>query len=258
MAQKMARLPAPSIKNRIRSRVRKWLNVMDLDYLPKVTFELNSVEELKKIFKWDLPGILDNENVYQYKHIYDINERPRRDAEVLATIIRNEGKSICLEIGTSLGYSAALMALNAPQAQIYTVNIPPDEAIRGEGGTYITKAWEIENIGAYYRSRGFKNINQILANTASWRPNIGVIDVAFIDGCHDTEFVINDTLKVLPSIRPGGFLVWHDYSLQWINTYWIKDICKGIDLLYYHQILKAPIYHVRDSWMGVYQVPERK
>lgn len=253
----MARLPAP-FTSRIRSRVRKWLNVLDFDRLPRMTFELNSAEELRKVFNWEIPCILDDDDAYQYKHVYDINERPRRDAESLATVIRNEGKSVCLDIGTSLGYSAALMALNAPQAQIHTVNIPPAEAVKGEGGTYITTAWEEEKIGSYYRARGFKNIRQILANTASWEPNVGVIDVAFIDGCHDTEFVINDTLKILPHVRPGGFLVWHDCSLQWANIPWINAVCKGIDQLYRHGVLKAPTYHVHDSWMGIYQIPEVK
>src|ERR1700744_5653949 len=105
------------------------------------------------------------------------------------------------------------MAENAPQAQLFTVNIPPEEIVAGEGGRLTTVAIEKERIGHIYRERGCKNVTQIYANTLHWQPDIGTIDVAFVDGCHDTEFVISDTARIVPHMRKGGFVLWHDCNV---------------------------------------------
>jgi hypothetical protein len=218
--------------------------------------ELNNQKELKKVFNWSLDPVLDDDDIYKYEHAEDLNERRIRDAESVGTVVRNINPSTCLDIGTSTGHSAAMMALNAPQAQIYTVNIPPEEAKSGEGGVLITVAIEREKIGSYYRERGLKNIHQILANTATWSPDIGKVDAAFIDGCHDTEFVFNDTCKILPHTHSGSFIMWHDFNPAATGiAHWIFSVCKGVDLLYEKGFLSGPIYQILDSWVGIYRVP---
>lgn len=177
----------------IRSKVRRLLGMEKFVHLQHAVIELNDVGELRKVFGWQLEPILDDPTIYDFEYIEDVNQRRIRDAECLGTVVRNTNPAICLDIGTGVGHSAALMAVNAPQAQVYTVNIPPEEALSGEGGKLITEALERKKIGSYYRERKLTNITQILANTAHWEPEIGTTDVAFVDGCHDTEFVYNDT-----------------------------------------------------------------
>jgi len=80
---------------------------------------------------------------------------------------------------------------------------------------------------------------------------MGNIDVAFIDCCHDTEFVYNDTVKVMENMKPGSFILWHDFNLDLVKRYgWIQSVCMGIERLYEKGLLKGPIYHIRDSWIG--------
>jgi len=80
--------------------------------------------------------------------------------------------------------------------------------------------------------------------------------VAFIDGCHDAEFVYGDTVKVLSIAEPGAFILWHDFNPQLAKTYhWIYEVCVGIEELYRARKLSGPIYHLRDSWVGLYRVP---
>ncbi|MFX0125403.1 MAG: class I SAM-dependent methyltransferase, partial [Candidatus Hodarchaeota archaeon] len=216
-----------------RSKIRKWFGLDDLMHLKHAIIELNDTKELKKIFNWKIDPILDNPSIYEFNHIEDVNERRIRDAECLGTVICNTIPSVCLDIGTGLGYSAALMAANAPNAKVFTINIPPDEIIAGKGGRNITKAFDLEQIGSYYRERKLKNIIQILANTAHWTPDIGKIDVAFIDGCHDTYFVYNDTLKVMDHMDAGSFILWHDFNLKLIKKYhWIQSVCLGVEKLF--------------------------
>jgi Methyltransferase domain len=255
---------------RIRSRARRLLGMGEYGYLQHgvrelnafsrlqdAVIELNNVEELRKVWGWQQEPILEDPSIYCFDTLEDVNERKVRDAETLGSVVRNTNPAICLDIGTATGHSAALMSVNAPQAQVFTINIPPEEILAGEGGKLTTVALERERIGSYYREHKLTNITQILANTACWEPNIGTIVVAFVDGCHDTEFVYNDTRKVLKNMKPGSFVLWHDFNLELINKYhWIGSVCLGVEKLFADGVLRGRVFHIRDSWVGVYRVDQ--
>jgi predicted O-methyltransferase YrrM len=241
------------IKKSLRSFARGLLGLDELLHLRGNVIEVNDLQELKKVFGWRIDPILDDPATDDFRYIEDLNQRRIRDAESLAATIRNTDPKVCLDIGTGLGHSAARMAVNAPPAKIYTVNIPPEEF--EDGGVYTTVKLEKEQIGSYYRERGFENVTQIFANTAYWEPDIGQIDVAYIDGSHDTRFVINDTLKVLKYTKPGSFILWHDFNLSLVDVYpWIRSVCLGVETLYKKGLLTGRIFHLRDSWVGIYHV----
>jgi predicted O-methyltransferase YrrM len=193
--------------------------------------------------------------IYAFEYLEDVNERRIRDAETIGAVARNANPRVCVEIGTSTGHSTALIAANAPQAQVYTVNIPPEAIAAGEGGKMTTEALEREEIGVYYQKRGLTNITQILANTAQWEPEMAFIDVAYIDGSHDTQFVYHDTLKLLKKMHPGSFILWHDFNPSLARKYrWIYSVCMGVEKLFEDGIIQGRLLHVRDSWVGVYRV----
>jgi hypothetical protein len=238
-----------------RSRVLRWLAQEDLYNLKRSTIELNDIGELQKIFHWSFNPILDDLSIYEYHNLEDVNKRRIRDAESLGTVVRNTNPSICLEIGTAEGHSAALMATNAPDAQIYTINIPPEDMNSPEAGKLTTITLERERIGSYYRSRNLANITQILVNSAHWQPDIGMIDVAFVDGCHDTNFVYNDTRKILSNTKAGSFILWHDFNLELALKYdWIHSVCLGVEKLISVKSIRGKIFHVKDSWVGIYRI----
>ena len=239
----------------IKKILNKALTNDDFPNLQHSVIELNNFQELKKVFGWDEDPILDRPDIYDFDYIEDVNERRIRDAESLATVMRNVKPKVALEIGTSTGKATVLMSVNAPDANIYSINIPPEEIISGEGGELTTIALEREKIGIAYRERKLPNITQIYANTAKWNPDLGAIDVAFIDGSHDAEFVINDTLKILKYMHPGSFIIWHDFNLSLVNNYnWINSVCLGVENLFAKGALKGRVFHIRDSWMGIYRV----
>ena len=37
-------------------------------------------------------------------------------------------------------------------------------------------------------------------------------DVVFVDGSHGYSYVVSDSGKALRMVRPGGLVLWHDYS----------------------------------------------
>ncbi|MDD8017229.1 MAG: class I SAM-dependent methyltransferase [Bacteroidota bacterium] len=224
-------------------------------FLHKNVIELNNYKELQKVFGWEDDPVLDRPDIYDFDYIEDVNERRIRDAESLAVVMRNVKPKIALEIGTAGGQGTALMAINAPECIVHTVNIPPEEIVSGKGGKHTTIALEIDKIGNYYKEKGIKNINQIFANTATWTPDIGRIDVAFVDGCHDKQFVVNDTKKILRSMFQGSFILWHDFNPSLVDKFnWIEDVCLGVESLYRRNLLTGKIFHIKDSWIGIYKV----
>lgn len=223
--------------------------------LRNAVIELSSIDELCRVFQWTRQPNLAFDHLHQFDYVEDVNERRLRDAETIGTVMCNSAPKIALEIGTAQGHSTALMALNAPEAQVHTVNIPPEELLAGEGGRLTTMALEREKIGSFYRERGVQNITQILANTAHWEPNIGTLDVAFIDGCHDADFVYNDTRKILKSMKTGSFVMWHDFNPATIYNYrWHLTVAQGVERLLRDGLVRGRIFHVRDAWVGVYRV----
>ena len=231
------------------------LGLGEFKHLRGRLIELNNTVELKKVFNWNADGIINDPEVKNFATVSDVNERRLRDAEVLSTVCRNVNKGTMLEIGTGTGHGTALMAVNAPNAHLYTVNVRPEEILQGRAGKITTEALTSEETGSYYRQQGLKNITQIFTNTATWKPDIGAIDLAFIDGCHDAKFVYNDTRKILPYTKAGSFILWHDFNPGLIHTHdWIYEVHLGIEKLYRKGAIKGRIFHVKDSWIGVYKI----
>ncbi len=103
-----------------------------------------------------------------------------------------------LEIGTYRGLTTLNLALNAPLAEVHTVDI--------------TDTW-----GSYYYAARpeVTNIHQHYGDTSSFNfgDKVGdAIDLCLIDGRHDYEQVRNDTMKVLPLMSDDGILLWDDYG----------------------------------------------
>jgi len=226
----------------------------DFPNLNQVVLTVRNLAYLKKVMVWANDPVLEGEHLHAFQYLEDMNDRRIRDAEVLGAACCNGTPKILLEIGTSHGKTTALMAQNATQGIIYTVNIPPEEI--AEGGNLVTFAPSRDEIGRYYREEGFTNVKQIFANTKRWEPDFGPIDVAFIDGCHDAEFVYNDTRKILKKCRPGSLILWHDFAPELAKVYsWIGDVCRGVERLYAEGLISGKILHLQDSWVGLYKVP---
>jgi predicted O-methyltransferase YrrM len=220
-------------------------------HLRRLVLEVRDYAALKKAKRFARDPILDDEYIHKFENLTDLNDRKLLDAQIIGGVCANRSPKTILEIGTAEGHMTALMAQNAPQATVHTVNIPPEEI--SDGGTFVTRSFERDEIGRYYRERNLSNVRQIYANTATWKPDIGPIDIAFVDGCHDADFVFNDTRKILKHAHPGTVILWHDFNPALIENFeWIADVCRGVEHLYAEGLIKGNILHVRDSWVGYY------
>jgi len=227
------------------------------------TLTVRHIDHLMAAMGWAEQAILDRSAFDQYRFAEDLNQRRLRDAEVLLTAARNaepeddRPQACILEIGTADGSTTARLSRNNPDARIHTVNIPPEDIQAGRGGTHVTYAPDTSEIGRAYREAGCNNVTQVLADTADWEPSAAIdpIDLAFIDGCHDAEYVVNDTMLVLGRSRPGTVILWHDFNPDLADKFaWIGTVCQGVEQLISRGMIHGRVLHLQDSWVGAYQV----
>ena len=119
--------------------------------------------------------------------------------------------SVVVELGTAHGNLTSNICQRCPQATVYTVNAP----VQLQTGKIVTYELSIQDIGRVYKTYGFANrVVQIYENTLDL--NLGefladrVVDLAIIDACHDTDYVINDFFKVERFVKPRGIILLHD------------------------------------------------
>jgi predicted O-methyltransferase YrrM len=129
----------------------------------------------------------------------------------LMQIVKCWNPQVIVELGTAYGNLTANLCRECPSSRVYTVNAP----IESQSGQLITYKLDIGEIGRVYHHYGFGNrVTQILQNTLdldlACHLNGTHADVAVIDACHDTAYVINDFLKVEPFVRKGGVVLLHD------------------------------------------------
>lgn len=183
----------------------------------------------------------------------DVNNRRLRDAEVLGAVCCNESPRNLVEIGTGEGHGTVLMAENAPDGIVTTINPAPGTNTGGRFTTY--ESSDFFTVGACYRERGMMNVRQVLMDSRLWMPSSTPIDVAFIDGCHDFQYVRGDTRRILSACREGSIIMWHDFAPDMVLRHaWVAEVCRAVETMFATRILHGPVFHVRDSWIGLYRV----
>jgi hypothetical protein len=73
------------------------------------------------------------------------------------------------------------------------------------------------------------------------------VNLAFIDGSHSYTYVRNDTEKVLPTMAPGGIILWHDYDFRG------PGVCQYLNQLGSSLALRR----VEDTTIVYYRVSEK-
>ena len=217
---------------------------------------VHKINDLRAYYNLSNSGVVIENDLNSVLNDTDINSRKLRDAEVLCNLSAN-ASSDCLEIGTYKGRSAFKLASNLNiKNKVFTVNILPEQ-YSGDC-KLITELLSEDEIGDYYKRRNIKNVQQIFADTQIWEvPNeINELSIAFIDGAHDTDAVYKDSLKVWDRIKPGGFIVWHDFSPTLRNKFdWIDASMNGVEKFIFEKHITEEIIHLKDSFMGVLQKP---
>lgn len=130
-----------------------------------------------------------------------INKASGMEIEELAAIcglIKKYQPKTILEIGTKHGRTAINMAQHSPDdCRIFCVDI---------------KHLNHSNIACnlVFTKLRFITADSLVFNFHNLKA--GLFDFILVDGNHMAQWVRNDTLKALDTLKSGGVIVWHDYG----------------------------------------------
>lgn len=217
--------------------------------------ELANIKSAKRLDNWKMAE--DDQPIFRY--IYR-NLKPKR----------------YLEFGTWQG-AGLLYCLEECDATVWTINKPFGEINNGKKayGLYpeevdSAKKWaekigyEIKNgyatdslgfIGRFYLQKDLGGrVCQIYCDSLKWDTSNypeGFFDIVLIDGGHQKEIVVNDTLKALPLLRKGGIMMWHDYCPPVYKQFeCVKGVMDGVESIEYE--LKKQfdnLFWINPSWI---------
>lgn len=143
----------------------------------------------------------------------------------LASLVKVTGVTKVFEIGTYDGRSARAMAMNLPASgRLFTLNLPPGED-RNAAGVQNVDSQLNTKVGSGFRFAATpeaERIEQLFGDSATFDFTSfeGQMDLVFIDGSHELDYVRRDTGSALRLLKPsGGWIVWHDAQLYGVAPY---------------------------------------
>jgi hypothetical protein len=150
------------------------------------------------------------------RYQYDPGGLPDTQLLMVLALLRQQQPRVVLEIGTFCGSTAKAMALNAPEATIHTVDLPPDYDPNSDPASSIPKddfhLIKYRRVGEAFRGDPrCSNVVQHFADSAHWDfTNAQGATFILIDGSHTYEYCKSDTEKALAVAGPGAMILWHD------------------------------------------------
>jgi hypothetical protein len=136
---------------------------------------------------------------------------------LLATVARVLRPRKVFEIGTFMGQTTSVFALNAPpDATVVTMDLPP--ASEPEPASYIDTDVILvkqRKVGSFLQMVGLTGrYEQILCDSMQFDPgpHAASVELGFIDGAHSRSYVENDTRKMAVMMSERGLVFWHDYG----------------------------------------------
>lgn len=118
-----------------------------------------------------------------------------------------------IEVGCDVGRSSSLILQVASSKNFHTIHVDPWVEFKDRA-----KQW-MENMAECCPWHPFIVLHMTTEQAATHiqRLTPDSIDFAFIDGCHDQAVVKRDLEIVASRVRPGGFLVAHDYPSSGVS-----------------------------------------
>jgi len=144
------------------------------------------------------------------------------DTEAWILAVLAKGARRLFEFGTCTGKTTYLWARNQPpEGTVTTLSLAPDQH-----GAYRAAA-EDDPVAEHYAKQESRftrflysdtdveaQVRQLHGDSKQFddAPYAGSCDVVFVDGSHAYSYVVSDSAKALRMVRPGGLVLWHDYS----------------------------------------------
>lgn len=146
------------------------------------------------------------------------------EMEYLYAVARRAKRGI-IETGRFNGGSCFMMACAAPQTPIYSIDIAP------QNDTLLRQMFHQHGVG--------KNVDLIVGDSQKTKyPQIGEVDLLFVDGDHSYDGCWNDMTNWYDHLVPGGHLVVHN---SYLGHWGVQDAI--VDLMDRHpelQVIQSP------------------
>jgi predicted O-methyltransferase YrrM len=168
---------------------------------------------------------------------------------LLATIVSALNPKKIFETGTFRGVGTLTMALNAPEADIYTLDLPENytpAAVEtlSKGDKEWVRLSRTSTGFAFLDHPAAKRIHQLRGNSLTFTPPafLNNTDLCFIDGGHSYECIKADTETALKILAPNGVIIWDDYA-------WFVD---GVSQYLTELRHSLPLYRIAGSQLVIY------
>lgn len=144
---------------------------------------------------------------------------PEHELLTLGALTKVLQPKLVVEFGTFMGGSTLAMASNMPQdGRIVTIDLDPTARKTHVHGMGV--GLSDFDVGTLFRGTRYESqIEQRFANTVNFRDDdlLQAADLVFVDADHTYEFAKRDTQTALTFMKPGGSILWHDYTWEPAN-----------------------------------------
>ncbi|NOT09839.1 MAG: class I SAM-dependent methyltransferase [Gemmatimonadales bacterium] len=173
------------------------------------------------------------------------------EAWILAVLAKDTRR--LFEFGTCTGKTAYLWARNQPpDGRVITLTLGPDQlaayhAADGDDTSAELYARQESRFDRFLYSgtEVESRVTQLYGDSKSFdeTPYAGSCDVVFVDGSHAYSYVVSDSTKALRLVRPGGLVLWHDYSPE----------CPGVFRALNELARRLSLQHIRGTTLVVHR-----
>ena len=167
------------------------------------------------------------------------------EAWILAVLARDARR--LFEFGTCTGKTAYLWARNQPPGgTVTTLTLAPEQAglLHPEPGDDPVALAHAEAESQFSRflytgTEAEGRIEQLYGDSKQFNgePYAECCDVVFVDGSHAYSYVVSDSAMAMRMTRPGGLVLWHDYSPE----------CPGVFRALNELATRFPLVHVQGT-----------
>lgn len=144
----------------------------------------------------------------------------RYELMILCAVAKHTGARRLFEFGTFDGLTTWHLAANtSPDARLWTIDLPLDHPARFKNAhdRAVGKIQGVRVGAQFLNTQENAKVEQLFEDTMAFNPERfrGQIDFCFIDAGHGYLNVCRDSENALQMVRPGGTILWHDYSRWW-------------------------------------------
>ena len=176
---------------------------------------------------------------------------PAAELLTLATLCAALRPQHIFEFGTYTGESTLVMALNTPpETQITTIDLAPASRDTHAHGLGVGGFRPFTVGAAFIGTTPAAKIAQVYGDTRSYdyRRLYGHVDLIYIDADHTYQFAKADSTSALAMLRPGGVILWDDYT--WTDAH---PECAGVTRCVNELAATRPIFHLAGTRFAMYR-----